>query len=265
MAIDFIGVNGVKTIFSALKSWANGKFVVADKKASTTDFGLIKIGTGLNIDDNGVVTVTGESVSDIEWSGIKNVPKASSTNVGVVKIGSGISVTTDGTISVTHPIIPTKLSELTNDKGYLVSSNIGTINGQSITDGNNITIDLSLFKVVDELPTSGQENNKIYLVKDSSAPAGNIFKEYMYVNNAWELIGEYKAAVDLSPYLLSSTAESTYLSKTVAESTYAKTSALNSYATTATLNTEIGKCVKNADMNELLATDIQEIADTILT
>lgn len=75
-----------------------------------------------------------------------------------------------------------------------------SVNGQSIIGSGNIAIDLSLYKIVQALPTTGIDSSKIYLVVDPSAPEGNVYKEYIYVNSKWELLGEYKADIDLTPY-----------------------------------------------------------------
>lgn len=80
--------------------------------------------------------------------------------------------------------------------------NLKTINGTSIIGSGNITIDLGLYKIVTSLPTSGIDVNKIYLVVASdSTETNNIYKEYVYVNNKWELLGEYKAEVNLTNYV----------------------------------------------------------------
>lgn len=92
-----------------------------------------------------------------------------------------------------------------------VKNSLATINGQSITNGGNITIDLTLFKVVDKLPTSNIDTTKIYLVHASVGEDNNVYTEYIYVNNAWEKLGEYKADVDLTPYLKIEDAENAYL------------------------------------------------------
>ena len=99
-------------------------------------------------------------------------------------------------------------------------TNIKTVNGQSLLGEGNLDIDLSLFKVVASLPEEDIDQDKIYLVLDSTATEGNTYKEYVYVNGEWELLGEYKAAVDLTPYMKTSDADSKYLSKTDAGSTY---------------------------------------------
>lgn len=93
------------------------------------------------------------------------------------------------------------------------------INGKSILkadgDTSDITIDLSLFIVPtnNTLPTTDINPNKIYLIKNTGVDAStqNVYTEYMYINNTWEKLGEYKATVDLSDYLKKTEAETTYV------------------------------------------------------
>nr|DAZ73494.1 MAG TPA: Head fiber protein [Caudoviricetes sp.] len=59
-------------------------------------------------------------------------------------------------------------------------------------------LDMSLFKLVTSLPSSG-ESNKIYIVKDGS-DANDVYQEYYYTNGAWEKIGTHAVKVDLTPY-----------------------------------------------------------------
>ena len=54
------------------------------------------------------------------------------------------------------------------------------------------------FQVVQTLPTQDIQTNVIYLVPKSSAQADNTYDEYIYVNNAWEKIGDTQ--IDLSGY-----------------------------------------------------------------
>lgn len=109
-----------------------------------------------------------------------------------------------------------------DSNGYIsptISLALRKINGKSILktygDTSDITIDLSLFIIPanNTLPTSGINPNKIYLIKDTDAPvdSGNVYVEYMYINSAWEKLGEYKSDVDLSGYLTITSAEYTYV------------------------------------------------------
>lgn len=87
--------------------------------------------------------------------------------------------------------------------------------GIEITGENviNVTLDTNIYQVVESLPESGINPNKIYLVLNSESGETNLYTEYIYVNGKWEKIGEYKAEVDLTPYLKSSEAASTYATK----------------------------------------------------
>lgn len=66
----------------------------------------------------------------------------------------------------------------------------------AITDAIGEVTGLS-FEVVQTLPASG-EAGRIYL-KPNSGSGTNIYDEYIYYNNAWEMIGS--TAVDLSNYI----------------------------------------------------------------
>ena len=53
--------------------------------------------------------------------------------------------------------------------------------------------------IVNELPQVGADDT-IYLVPYQEAETGNIYKEYIYVNNTWEELGSIPVEVDLSDY-----------------------------------------------------------------
>lgn len=86
--------------------------------------------------------------------------------------------------------------------------------GIDITDNVvSCVLDLTLYKIVSELPTEDIDTTKIYLVVDSEGTHGNLYKEYIYVDGEWDLLGEYKADIDLSPYLTKVEAADTYATK----------------------------------------------------
>ena len=71
--------------------------------------------------------------------------------------------------------------------------------GLSLT-GDTLSIDLDTapFVVVSKLeskPASGQEN-KIYLVPGTSKGSENNYTEYLWIDNAWEKIGEFTPGID---------------------------------------------------------------------
>lgn len=163
--------------------------------ASKTVRGMLKLGAGLEADSDGTVKVviTGMEVSP------DNIAKATKTAAGVMQVGNGLDVA-NGVVSVNEANVKSLAGAVAGEK--IAEQKFKTVNGQDIKGEGNIAIDLSLYKVVTELPTADIDETKIYLkLGDANVPgAQNAYIEYMYVNNAWEKVGEYKADIDLTPY-----------------------------------------------------------------
>lgn len=53
------------------------------------------------------------------------------------------------------------------------------------------------------MPEVGEEH-KIYLIVSTEQEENNIYNEWAYINNAWEMLGTYKATINLEPYVLKS-------------------------------------------------------------
>ena len=79
--------------------------------------------------------------------------------------------------------------------------NAETNKAATMTDITNAITGISgiEFQVVQVLPTTGQ-SNIIYLVPLDTTTTNNNYAEYIYVNNAWEKIGE-TGSIDLTDYL----------------------------------------------------------------
>lgn len=125
-----------------------------------------------------------------------------------------------------------------------------TINGESIKSelGNtDIKIDLSLYKVVTELPISDQDINKIYLVIDTEGneEKNNVYKEYIYTSVGWELLGQYKANIDLTPYVKKTDVVTTSVAGLMSSSDKVK---LNSIAIDATKD----EAINSDELNSIL-------------
>ena len=59
-----------------------------------------------------------------------------------------------------------------------------------------------LYSIVASLPTSDIDKNKMYIVASEEGVENNIYTEYIYTeNNTWEKLGEFKADIDLTPYV----------------------------------------------------------------
>jgi len=104
------------------------------------------------------------------------------------------------------------LSESKQDK-LVAGENIVTINGKSLlTSGNIDLVAKDIFIVVTELPESGVED-KVYLVKTADEE-GNLYSEYIYENNSWEKLGDFRADIDLKDYITAAEIDAKYETKT---------------------------------------------------
>lgn len=67
------------------------------------------------------------------------------------------------------------------------------------------TLDLNIYRVVSDLPSipsmSDEDKNKIYLKVSVHQGEANKYDEYLVVNDAWELLGQYEAAINLTEYV----------------------------------------------------------------
>lgn len=78
-----------------------------------------------------------------------------------------------------------------------------TVNGESVVGSGDIKIDLSLYKVVTDFPTSNIDATKIYLKLASSTAEKNVYAEYIYTGETtaaydaskWEKLGEAQTSI----------------------------------------------------------------------
>lgn len=102
------------------------------------------------------------------------------------------------------PTIPRKISDLINDREFVTNTTNNLVNYYSKIEVYTKNEVLSLIDkistmsmlVVDTLPTENISSTTIYLVPTITSENQNVYKEYIYVNNTWELIGNTK--VDLT-------------------------------------------------------------------
>ena len=116
-------------------------------------------------------------------------------------------ISIDGTSTNMYaPTPPTKLSDLTNDEGFITNTVNNLTNyykksetyTQAEVDALIRAIVTLNVLVVQTLPTQDISTTTIYLVPKATAETQDIYDEYLYVNNAWEHIGSTE--IDLSNY-----------------------------------------------------------------
>lgn len=99
-----------------------------------------------------------------------------------------------------------------------VQESINSLKSQLETLSESVeNLDTSVASVVTDLPTEDIKENKIYLVKSSTVATDNLYTEYLYVNGAWEILGNTSLDIDLTEYLTTTEAEETYATITALE------------------------------------------------
>lgn len=90
-------------------------------------------------------------------------------------------------------------------ESMLTKDTVGKADGVASLDSNGsvpieqlCNIDTTLFLIVRELPTTDIKTNKIYLVPNQDGQDNNVYVEYLYVENVWEKLGEFKPEVDIN-------------------------------------------------------------------
>lgn len=144
---------------------------------------------------------------------------------------------------------PTNVSAFNNDSGFITNTvnNLANyyLKTQTYTQtevDNLISAAVSgRFQKVNALPASGQPN-VIYLVQKADPETSNTCDEYIWQDNAWELIGSTE--VDLSDYVTDNDL----------------TTALQSYLTTSAFNTTIANYYTKTEVGNLLDNKVDKVA-----
>ena len=207
---------------------ATKKYVIQQKQASgepltlhpETDADIVKVAAnGIQATDvksaleelnNNIIGITGGGVvtgvkGDAETSyrlGQVNITKA---NIGLGNVDNTsdankpISAATQTALDLKADLtaIANFITKSVNDLTYYYNKT--DIDGKITTINNNISkIPKFAIEVVENLPTSNISPTTIYIKKTSTTESGNLYTEYIYVNDAWEELGTQ--TLDLSGY-----------------------------------------------------------------
>lgn len=199
--IDFITTDG-DTISISVNDW-NGLTVNEKEKISK----LVINGDGKKVlyNDGTYKPLPDNKVT--EYPSLNNKPSINSVellgNKTAAQLGfSDVSVTGEYEDLKDKPFIPTLISQLDNDSGFVSNTVDNLINYYLKSDVytkvevNELLSGLASLdiKIVPSLPTTGISTTTIYLIKET----GNSYSQWMYINNAWANIGSTQ--VDLSDY-----------------------------------------------------------------
>lgn len=200
----YLDKDGLKTFWGKVKALVTAavatiaSYTVNGKKISTNPV-LTKADIGLNSVDN--TSDAAKPVSTAQATAIADAKKAGTD--------AAAALADHKTATNPHGIAKSTigLGNVTND-AQVKRSEMGKANGVATLDANgrvplaqlgNLDTSLYIIPTDNKLPTTGIKTNKIYLIKETSG-TDNVYTEYIYVNNAWEKLGQFKADVDLTPY-----------------------------------------------------------------
>lgn len=157
-----------------------------------TDYAKEKLDGLENYDDSALKADIAMKVSKTDLATINGQPL---TNGGNIEVATNAYDDTEikGKLTELEEKIDTKQDTLNAGQGISIDQDTKTI---------SCTLDTTIFKVMDSLPTSptSSDENKIYLVPSDYSESGNAYDEYLWVNNSWEKIGSFRPTVDLSKY-----------------------------------------------------------------
>ena len=156
----------------------SGFITLADiPTASANDLGVIRIGTGLSIDQDGIVSVT--SAGSVDWDDVTNRPTDVSywTNdagyITSAAIPTNVSSFTNDAGYITSAAIPTNVSAFTNDAGYLTSSALSNYYTKSETYNqsqvNALINSISIPTKTSDLTNDGADGTSTYVESDDLA------------------------------------------------------------------------------------------------
>ena len=218
-------LGGVKVDGSTIAIDANGVISATSSSDSNLTiydgqnivFDYYEGGTVISVDPNGISFVDQEDEDLSSYVGGMNITVSdASTGNQADMTASTISASIftvpeqeEDSIEVISQvsISPTNITFTSGGPENQISHALSIGNGALLFDNSavamvsDITTALSgissfSFEIVQSLPQSNISTSKIYLVAKQTAGTNQVYTEYAYVNNAWEIIGDTSMSID---------------------------------------------------------------------
>lgn len=193
-----------------------------------------------------------------DYDDLENKPKINSIELIGNKTLDELNIQSKGNYANADDI-STKTSELQNDSGFITNAVNSLLNyylkseTYTKTEVNSLIgqIQTVHMEVVQELPVTGQ-SNIIYLLPEADPNSNNVYTEYIWINNAWEIIGSTQ--VDLTGYATETwvnTQIANFLTQTQIQTLIS--TALTNYYTKTETDTLLSNKANATDLNTGLA------------
>ena len=184
--LDYALLSNTPTIPSAVSDLTNDEgFLNADNFIQ---------GSGISIteDSEGNLTIANTN-SAAAWGNITgtlsnqtDLANALAAKQDALTAGANVSIATDA--GTGNLVISATDTTYVFNTAYNASTNKAATMSDITTAISGLTG--FHFEIVQVLPTEDIETNCIYLVLKSSGSTGNIYTEYAYINNNWEILGD---------------------------------------------------------------------------
>ena len=270
-AVTTTEIGYVSGVTSAIQTQLNGKVdklttgPTADTytKVTVTADGLVSSGTTLEASD--IPTGIAQSkITDLTTDLAAKIPKIGSGSTTADQL---VKSNADGTVTIDTDST-TKLAGIAPGAQVNVIESITVDNVAQTITNKVVALDLSAYAKTSDLtavykykgtctyatlPTTGQVQGDVWNVTDAhgTTPAGT---NYAWDGTAWDPLA---GTVDLSPYLLSATASSTYVPKTVTVNGHA----LSENVTVTASDVGLGNVDNTSDANKPISTATQTALD----
>ena len=231
-----INVKGAETIDGAM--YVGGFYIVDGKSPASIKY----LGTTSGNADDDKVAALENRVETLEGAVVKG------------------AMYTDGTTSGNYTVTDNQLVIRYDDTYVANSQSVNALTHKAIAakfgELESMLTSIPKFKitVVDSLPVSDISASTIYLVKNTDTTSNNLYTEYIYIDSAWEKLGEQ--TLDVTNFLTAAQVE-----QILAGKSYATTGDLTSAVNTAksdVLGTVEATYVKSAGLEDLILTSITE-------
>lgn len=150
-----------------------------------------------------IPTKTSDLTNDSGFITASSLPTVNDATLTITQNGTTVATFSANSATNTSAAItvPTAVSDLTNDSGFITSSDIPTdvsdfTNDADYQTGSEVSAAIATaisgitgiqFEIVQTLPATGDPGT-IYLISHGGSGT-DIYDEYVYVNNSWEQIG----------------------------------------------------------------------------
>lgn len=130
-----------------------------------------------------------------------NPPAVTLATLGVTATAEEINkldglATTAAELGYVHGVTSSIQAQLNAKQGTLTPGTGISISGGTIS----CTLDTTIYKVVEELPErpAAGDDNKIHLVPDDNGQGQNVYLEYIWQGEKWELLGQSSASTEIA-------------------------------------------------------------------